>query len=67
MKIRLIVYKFRSSKTFLVHGLPTDWIEEEIGEEDADFLKDVLEQKLLEALSASGLSRKVSNDDYSTQ
>ena len=37
---------FSKSKTLLFHGVETDWIEEELGGKDGEFLKDVLEQKI---------------------
>ena len=50
---------FRSSKTLLIHGLESDWIEEEISDQDGEFLKDVLEQKVLIAFTTAGIQRKV--------
>ena len=50
---------FRNSKTLLIHGLESDWIEEEISDQDGEFLKDVLEQKVLIAFTSAGIQRKV--------
>ena len=49
---------FRSSKTLLIHGLESDWIEEEISDQDGEFLKDVLEQKVMIAFTTAGIQRK---------
>ena len=50
---------FRNSKTLLIHGLESDWIEEEISDQDGEFLKDVLEQKVLIAFTSAFIQRKV--------
>ena len=50
---------FRNSNTILIHGIESDWIEEEIDEGDEEFLKDILEQKVLTAFSSAGIQRKV--------
>ena len=50
---------FRSSKTILIHGMEADWIEEEISDGDGEFLKDVLEQKVLTAFTSAGIQKKV--------
>ena len=50
---------FRSSSTILIHGMDSDWIEEEINDGDGEFLKDILEQKALTAFSSAGIQRKV--------
>ena len=46
------------SKTLLIHGLETDWIEEEMADDD-DFRKDVLEQKVRKVVEEIGLTRRV--------
>ena len=43
----------------LVHGLESDWVEEEMMNDDVDFIKDVLEQKVHKAFSKAGLNKKV--------
>ena len=50
---------FRSSNTILIHGMEADWIEEEISDGDGEFLKDVLEQKVLTAFTSAGIQKKV--------
>ena len=39
--------------------MDSDWIEEEIKDGDGEFLKDILEQKVLAAFSSAGIQRKV--------
>ena len=46
------------SRTLLIHGLETDWIEEEMADDD-DFRKDVLEQKVRKVVEEIGLTRRV--------
>ena len=43
----------------LVHGVESDWVEEEMMEDDIDFIKDVLEQKVIKVLQKAGLKKKV--------
>lgn len=46
-------------KALLVHGVESDWVEEEMMEDDLDFIKDVLEQKILKILQKGGIKKKV--------
>ena len=50
------------SKTVLVHGLEADWIEKEIMDGDQEFLKDVLEQKIVAIFKQAGINQKVKHD-----
>ena len=43
--------------TLLLHGLESDWIEEEMSDDD-DFRKDVIEQKVKKLLEESGINKK---------
>ena len=46
-------------RALLVHGVESDWVEEEMMEDDIDFIKDVLEQKVIKVLQKAGLKKKV--------
>ena len=41
-----LVFFARKKKTLLVHGIESDWIEDEMGDDDDDFINIVLEQKV---------------------
>ena len=43
----------------LLHGVETDWVEEEMMEDDVDFIRDVLEQKVIKVLQKAGINKKV--------
>ena len=43
----------------LLHGVETDWVEEEMMEDDIDFIRDVLEQKVIKVLQKAGIKKKV--------
>ena len=45
--------------TLLVHGLESDWVEEEMMSEDVEFIRDVLEQKVQKAFAKAGIKKKV--------
>ena len=51
---------FRKERTLLIHGVEADWIEEEMADDDVDFIKDVLETKIKTAFQKAGLVKKVS-------
>ena len=42
-----------------MHGVESDWVEEEMMEDDLDFIRDVLEQKVIKALHKAGITKKV--------
>lgn len=42
-----------------MHGVESDWVEEEMMEDDVDFIRDVLEQKVIKALNKAGIIKKV--------
>ena len=46
-------------RALLVHGIESDWVEEEMMEDDVDFIKDVLEQKVIKVLQKAGIKKKV--------
>ena len=39
--------------------METDWVEEEMMEDDIDFIRDVLEQKVIKVLQKAGIKKKV--------
>ena len=45
--------------------MDSDWIEEEIKDGDGEFLKDILEQKVLAAFSSAGIQQKVLSNHFS--
>ena len=47
-----------ASLSLMMHGVETDWIEEEMSDDD-DFRKDVLEQKIKKVLEEIGFSKKI--------
>ena len=47
-------------KSLLLHGVPSDWVEEEMMEDDVDFIRDVLEQKIFKCLENVGIKKRVS-------
>ena len=49
----------KGDKALLVHGVESDWVEEEMMEDDIDFIKDVLEQKILKIFKNGGIKKKV--------
>ena len=49
----------RKERTLLIHGVEADWIEEEMADDDVDFIKDVLETKIKTAFQKAGLVKKV--------
>ena len=49
----------RKSKTLLVHGIESDWIEDEMADDDEDFINIVLEQKVKAAFAKAGWSKKL--------
>jgi len=42
-----------------MHGVESDWVEEEMMEDDVDFIRDVLEQKVIKALNKAGIIKKI--------
>ena len=54
-----ITISSRKERTLLVHGIEADWIEEEMTDDDVDFIKDVLEQKIITAFAKAGLVKKM--------
>ena len=50
----------RKERTLLIHGVEADWIEEEMTDDDVDFIKDVLETKLKAVFQKAGLMKKMS-------
>ena len=48
-----------SEKTLLMHGIESDWVEEEMMSEDKEFIKDVIEQKVFKAFKKAGIKKKV--------
>ena len=50
----------RTERTLLIHGVEADWIEEEMTDDDVDFIKDVLETKLKAVFQKAGLMKKMS-------
>ena len=53
-------------RSLLLHGVPSDWVEEEMMEDDLDFIRDVLEQKVFKCLASAGIERKVTTLKEST-
>ena len=49
----------RKHKTLLVHGIESDWIEDEMGDDDEDFINIVLEQKVKAAFAKAGWAKKL--------
>ena len=47
-----------ASLSLMMHGVETDWIEEEMSDDD-DFRKDVIEQKVKKKLEEIGFSKKI--------
>ena len=45
----------------LLHGLESDWVEEEMMQEDEEFIRDVIEQKVRKSLLKAGVKKKVGN------
>ena len=48
-----------TERTLLVHGLESDWVEEEMLTEDVEFIRDVLVQKVEKAFVKAGIRKKV--------
>ena len=46
-------------RALLVHGVESDWVEEEMMEDDVDFIRDVLETKVYKILKTVGIQKKV--------
>ena len=46
-------------RALLVHGVESDWVEEEMMEDDLDFIRDVLETKVYKILKSVGIQKKV--------
>ena len=46
-------------RTLLIHGLESDWVEEEMLTEDVEFIRDVLGQKVEKAFVKAGIRKKV--------
>ena len=46
-------------RSLLLHGVPSDWVEEEMMEDDVDFIRDVLEQKIIKCLENVGIKKRV--------
>ena len=42
-----------------MHGLESDWVEEEMMNDDVDFIRDVMEQKVIKAFAKAGIKKKV--------
>ena len=49
-------------RSLLMHGVPSDWVEEEMMEDDVDFIRDVLEQKIIKVLENVGIKKRVRTD-----
>ena len=49
-------------RSLLMHGVPSDWVEEEMMEDDVDFIRDVLEQKIIKVLENVGIKKRVRPD-----
>ena len=49
----------KGERSLLLHGVPSDWVEEEMMEDDIDFIRDVLEQKILRCVESVGIKRRV--------
>ena len=43
----------------MVHGIENDWIEDEMADDDEDFINIVLEQKVKAAFTAAGWAKKL--------
>ena len=43
----------------MIHGLESDWVEEEMMAEDVEFIRDVLEQKVQKVFTKAGIKKKV--------
>ena len=48
-----------NERALLVHGLESDWVEEEMLTEDVEFIRDVLGQKVEKAFVKAGIKKKV--------
>ena len=46
-------------RALLVHGVESDWVEEEMMEDDVDFIRDVLETKVYKVFNSVGIKKKV--------
>ena len=54
-----VYYPGSNERTLLVHGLESDWVEEEMLTEDVEFIRDVLGQKVEKAFVKAGIKKKV--------
>ena len=55
----LYIFPVRGERTLLVHGLESDWVEEEMMNDDVEFIRDVMEQKVHKAFLKAGIKKKV--------
>ena len=46
-------------RALLMHGVESDWVEEEMMDDDVDFIKDVLKQKVCKAFKKASIKKKV--------
>jgi len=46
-------------RSLLLHGLESDWVEEEMMQEDEEFIRDVIEQKVRKSLLKAGVKKKI--------
>ena len=53
-----VSFYIRSSKTILMNRVDSNQIEEEIRNEDGEFLKGILEQKVITAFTLAGMKKK---------
>ena len=49
----------KGDTALIVHGISSDWVEEEMMEDDIDFITDVLETKVYKLLKNIGIKKKV--------
>jgi len=54
---------YNGDRALLLHGVETDWVEEEMMEDDVDFIRDVLEQKVIKVLQKAGINKKIMFSD----
>ena len=52
-------HKQDEERSLLLHGIPSDWVEEEMMDDDVDFIRDVLEQKVIKCLENVGIKKRV--------
>ena len=53
----------KGDKALLFHGVESDWVEEEMMEDDVEFIRDVLETKVYKLLKSVGIQKKVAIED----